>query len=498
MPFVRPIVLHWVATCRSCLEESGKKMNVHSKTLFSETSYDRDDCQVGVVHVGFGAFHRAHQAVYIDDFMDASGDLRWGIASVNLRSADTPAFQTAVEDIARHDGYFLKSHSSAGDTELRRVRSHIHFSDWSSAPDEAEALLSLPSVHLVTITVTESGYYTDSVGALNLEDEIIAAEIAGQTKASIYSYLRDGLQCRMTDGGAPITIACCDNIRQNGHMLQRNLLAYLDACGAVDLRDWVAQNAAFPCSMVDRITPRSPAELCTELTERVGGTVASPIMSEDFTQWVLQDSAAADIPDLARVGVTVVNDVDPYEETKIRVLNGGHTALAYMAALEGIETFDAAMRMPALREHFYAFETQEVLPAITTDLPFSKVQYMELVEQRFTNRAIGDTVARICADGMVKFPIFIMPTITGCLRQGVLPTHAIRSIASWHQFACHVAAGNIPFTYVEPSWAQLKPMLGSDDFVTSHLLWGEIPEQYPIFCQTLRQELAETEIKWPV
>ena len=155
-------------------------------------------------------------------------------------------------------------------------------------------------------------------------------------------------------------------------MLRRNLLAYLVACGDLMLADWVEANVAFPCSMVDRITPRSPAELGPELSLLVGKDVTSPIMAEDFIQWVLQDSAGAEMPDLAQAGVTVTSDVDPYEETKIRVLNGGHTALAYLAALEGVETFDAAMRVPHLNAHFQSFETQEVLPAITIDLPFSK------------------------------------------------------------------------------------------------------------------------------
>jgi mannitol-1-phosphate/altronate dehydrogenase len=138
-------------------------------------------------------------------------------------------------------------------------------------------------------------------------------------------------------------------------------------------------------------------------------------MAEDFIQWVLQDSSAAAMPDLAQSGVTVTSDVDPYEETKIRVLNGGHTALAYLAALEGVETFDAAMRVPHLNEHFQKFETKEVLPAITIDLPFSKENYLVDIARRFSNEAIGDTVARICADGMAKFPIFIRPTLSGLL-----------------------------------------------------------------------------------
>jgi len=141
------------------------------------TSYDRSVCEVGVVHLGFGAFHRSHQALYIDDYMNVSGDLRWGIAAVNLRDADTAHFNVAKEDIDRHDGYYLKSYSADGNVELRRVRSHVEFSDWSATPTDSEALLSLPSVHLVTITVTESGYYTDANGNLNPTHPTIEAEI---------------------------------------------------------------------------------------------------------------------------------------------------------------------------------------------------------------------------------------------------------------------------------------------------------------------------------
>lgn len=474
-------------------------MNSSTETdQIAATGYDRSTCQVGVVHLGFGAFHRAHQAVYLDDYMELSGDLRWGIAAVNLRDSEAEHFKIAEQDNKLHDGYFLKTYSSDGSVELRRVRSHVRFSDWSVAPADSEDLLSLPTVHMVTITVTESGYYTDPNGDLNLAHPTIKAEVSGELTESVYAYLRIALAKRVDATGAPLTIACCDNIRQNGKMLSRNLLAYLKACKELELATWVEKNVAFPCSMVDRITPRSPAELSAEMSALAGKPVTSPIMAEDFTQWVLQSQAAAEMPDLAKAGVTVTADVDPYEETKIRVLNGGHTALAYLAALEGIETFDAAMRVPHLLEHFRNFETKEVLPALTLELPFSKTDYLEKIVQRFGNVAIGDTVARICADGMVKFPIFIQPTLESCLKQGIMPFHSIRSIASWYVFALHVDAGNIGFKYVEPGWDDLKAMLRTDAFITSRQLWAELPTNYPEFAETLRQEIKETESKWPV
>ncbi|MBX2884451.1 MAG: mannitol dehydrogenase family protein [Granulosicoccus sp.] len=473
-------------------------MNGAAPGPITATSYDKSKCQLGVVHLGFGAFHRSHQAVYLDDYMERSGDLRWGIAAVNLRAADSARFESAINDNQSHDGYYLKSYSADGDVKVRRVRSHVTFADWSVDRADSENLLSQSSVHLVTVTVTESGYYTDPDGNLNVNDPTIKNEVAGEPGTSVYAFLRAALSRRVATTAAPLTIACCDNIRQNGKMLRRNLISYLQACEQKELATWIENNVAFPCSMVDRITPRSPAELSTDLSAMIGKPVTSPIMAEDFTQWVLQSSAAAEMPDLARVGVTVTADVDPYEETKIRVLNGGHTALTYLAALEGIETFDAAMRVPHLLEHFQNFETKEVLPALTLALPFSKEDYLQEIILRFGNAAIGDTVARICADGMVKFPIFIRPTLESCLQQGILPVYAIRSIASWYVFALHVDAGNIPFEYVEPAWPDLKAMLGTQAFITDRRLWGELPTTYPEFAETLQSEIVEMELKWPV
>lgn len=473
-------------------------MNKAVKTLIHTTDYDRAALQTGVVHLGFGAFHRAHQAVYLDDYIAKTAGLHWGIAAVNLRAAEAGAFASVAEDIARHDGYYLKSYSHEGKVELRRVRSHSEFLDWSVEPEAAEALLGRAAVKLVTITVTESGYYTGPSGGLNPDDPVIADELNGGEARTVYAYLRAGLRLRMLENAGPITIACCDNIRQNGKMLKSNLSAYLGAAEDAELRDWVDHNVAFPCSMVDRITPRSPESLGHELSQLVGETVTSPIMAEDFSQWVLEDVSAADMPDLARVGVDVTNDVDPYEETKIRVLNGGHTALAYLAALEGIETFDAAMRVPHLHEHFKAFEVGEVLPAIANELPFSKDAYLEKIISRFSNQAIGDTIARICADGMAKFAIFIRPTLRGCLAQGQVPIHSIRSIAGWHQFARHVDAGKIGFEYIEPSWRELQGLLGSEAFLTSETIWGDLPQKHPEFVTALRNEISEMELKWPV
>lgn len=472
-------------------------MNVGTPPIFA-TEYDRNACQIGIVHIGYGAFHRAHQAVYVDDYMQATGDLDWGIAAINLRASESESFAATKDN---GNGYLLKSTGTATPTVYRTVRSHIHFSDWSQDAIEAESLLALQSVHVVSITVTESGYYLDDAGNLNLQDPIISAEVAGKAVQSVYGFLAAGLRRRFDAGCGPLTILCCDNIRGNGHMLERTMLAYLQAVGHTDLAQWVSRNVTFPCSMVDRITPRSTPELQSEIDALFPASANSPIHSEDYIQWVLEDRFAGPMPDLQKVGVEVVADVDPYEETKIRILNGGHTGLAYFGALAGHSTFDEIMHDPELRQHFDRLERDEVLPGLQLTLPFDKHAYSERIADRFANRAIADTLDRICMDGFAKFSIFLRPTLKGCLDQGITPKHCYASIASWYVFARRHARQQGRIQYHEPNWHLLAPMLedgAEHEFATSTILWGDLPSTYGDFATDILSAIQEMDKKWPV
>ena len=473
-------------------------MTAPQTTSLAQPAYSEQECQIGIVHIGFGAFHRAHQAVYVDDYMAQSGDLRWGIAAVNLRAAEAENF---AKSAANKDGYVLKTISAAGETNNRVVKAHRAFLDWSTDRAATEAVLSNPSVHMVSITVTESGYYLDDAGKLNTADPIIAAELNGETPKSIYGYLANSLRLRMNSDGGKITIMCCDNIRHNGTMLRTNLMAYLTLSGQKDLADWLGQNASFPCSMVDRITPRPPAELSGEIEALFGRKNDQAVMGEDFIQWVIEDDFAGPMPDLTKVGATVTKNVDPYEETKIRILNGGHTCLTYLGALAGYKTFDQAMFDPELFDHFWSYETKEVLPAITIDLPFDKVKYLEKIAERFKNQNIADSVERICADGYSKFPIFIQPTLAGCLKQGIMPIHGIRSIASWYVFAKRVKTGQLQAGYNEPNAQHLNPLLedgAETTFAKSEMLWADLPKKYPEFATEILTQIKEMDTRWPV
>ena len=461
-------------------------MTVVATSELHATTYDRADCEIGIVHLGFGAFHRAHQAVYIDDYMNKTGDLRWGIAAVNLRSSESKEFFGAG-NVA--DGYLLKTMAPGGLQGYRLVRPHLAFMDWSYQADLAESLLCRESVHMISITVTESGY------RLNRDRNAASSE-----DGPIYHYLAGALERRARVLGLPVTILCCDNIRANGRMLEQNFLSFLELTGRSELAGWVRDNATFPCAVVDRITPRTTEELRDEVERRFPGRNLSPVHGETFSQWVIEDRFAGPAPRLADVGVEIVENAGPYEEAKIRILNGGHSGLCYMGALAGYRTFDQAMADAELRAHFDGWEDRNVLPGLNVHLPFDKARYRNSVAERFENRAISDNLSRICMDGWAKMPIFVRPTLESCLAQGISPRHGYDCVASWYVFARRVDAGKMPVPYDEPHWERLKPLLvpGQESaFAENSELWAGLPRNHDEFVPSLVSAIDRMERRWP-
>jgi D-arabinitol 4-dehydrogenase len=411
--------------------------------------YDKSDCQTGVVHIGYGNFHRAHQAMYIDDYMEQTGDLRWGIVAVNLRN----------EGFREIDDYIVKTPS-----EYRFVRSHLDYIDWTKNRTIAKHMLTLPSVHLITVTVTESGYAPGS---------------------PLFEYLACGLRNRNN----PITILCCDNIRQNGIVLETQFLAYLYQTNQHELADWIRENVKFPSCMVDRITPRTTDALRGEVEELFPGFGHTAVQTEEYTQWVIEDKFASDFPDLTKVGVVITDDIEPYEETKIRILNGGHTSLAYLGALSGYDTFDQVMNDPVHLKHFKNLQREEIAPSIDIDLPFNVYDYIDKVEERFSSATNLDELDRICMDGFTKFHTFIVPSLRKCLEKGKRPIHTYKSIAAWYIYSRRFARGCKKIKYNEPNWVLLEPLLADgavDAFISNERLWGDIPKKYVTFTQDLK------------
>ena len=411
--------------------------------------YDKSECQTGIVHIGYGNFHRAHQAMYIHEYMKGTGDLRWGIVAVNLRN----------EGFREIDDYILKTPS-----KYMMIRSHLDYIDWTKNRTVAKHMLTLPSVHIVTVTVTESGYAPGS---------------------PLFEYLACGLRNRKN----PITILCCDNIRQNGIVLETQFLAYLYQTNQHELASWVRENVKFPSCMVDRITPRTTDKLRMEIEELFPGFGHTAVQTEEYTQWVIEDNFASDFPDLTKVGVVITKDIEPYEETKIRILNGGHTALAYLGALSGYDTFDQVMNDPSHRQHFKQLQREEIAPSIDIDLPFNVYDYIDKVEERFSNATNVDELDRICMDGFTKFHTFVLPSLRKCLEQGKRPMHTYKSIAAWYIYSRRFARGCKKIKYSEPNWVLLEPLLADgavDAFVSNERLWGDIPKKYITFTRDLK------------
>lgn len=411
--------------------------------------YNKNNVQTGIVHIGYGNFHRAHQAMYIDEYMEKTGDLRWGIVAVNLMNE-------GFRDI--HD-YIVKTPST-----YKLVRSHLDYVDWTKNRTVAKHMLTLPSVHLITITVTESGYRPGS---------------------PLFEYLACGLRNRKT----PITIMCCDNIRQNGLVLKTHFLAYLYHTNQYELAEWIRENVKFPSCMVDRITPRPSEKLKREVERIFPGYGHNSIQTEEYTQWVIEDKFASEFPDLTQVGVTITDNIEPYEETKIRILNGGHTSLAYLGVLSGYNTFDEVMNDKDHREHFRNLQMEEIVPSIDHDLPFDIYEYVDTIEKRFTSSTNMDDLERICMDGFTKFHTFIVPSIRACLEKNKRPIHIYKSIAAWYIYARKFARGCSKIKYTEPNWILLEPLLKDgviDSFVSNERLWGDIPKNHITFTRDLK------------
>ena len=462
-----------------------------------QTTYDRNATRIGVVHVGVGAFHRAHQAVYFDDLMERTGDLDWAIAGVNLRSAQSG-------DIARLGSgggtYVVKSYDPEGGSEFRRVRAHKAFFDWSRCTAPAEGIVADAAVQALSLTITESGYCRTDDGGLDLDDPEIRAELDGTGKSSVYAYLRAALRERLAAGGRPLTILCCDNLRGNGTMLESNLASYLSTAGERELVSWIADRVSFPCSMVDRITPRPDARHAREVGERFGIADDFTIHCERFTQWVIDDRFLGARPALDSAGAEIVGDVHPYEEAKIRILNGGHLALAYLAALRGFETYDAALRDPTLNAFFDDLTTKEIVPSLDPRTPVNLDAYRDSVKRRFLNRSIADRISRIAMDGVSKFPLFLLPTIRACFARGVVPQSALKSVASWYVFLRRLEAGRLEFDYVDPKLPMIRPLLAGGreaEFAGLKALWGDTASRHPAFVDEICRRISELEAEFP-
>ena len=402
--------------------------------------------QLVMLHLGLGSFHRAHQAVYLHRLIQA-GDERWVLAGGNLR----PDMADTLAALARQGGrYTLETVTPEGERAYEQISSIRHVLPYEPT---LAALIDVGAdarTRIISFTVTEAGYYLDGQNRLDTTNRDLASDLAGTTQQTIYGAVAAILRERVRREAGPVTLLNCDNLRHNGERFRAGLLEFLERRDEPGLCDWVRANTTCPNAMVDRITPRPSPDVAERVQVATGRQDAAALMGESFIQWVIEDDFCAGRPAWETVGVEMVASVQPYEEAKIRILNGTHSCIAWAGTLVGCQFIHEGLRVPAIRRMALDYVTDDVIPCLHTPQhpsPIDLAAYRDTVLARFGNEAIRDTNQRVAMDGFSKIPGFIAPTVRERLQAGQpmagvarLPALFLAFLQRWHR-------GELPYTY---------------------------------------------------
>lgn len=390
-------------------------------------TYDRTALLQHTVHMGVGSFHRAHQAVYLDDLLKLPETERWGECGLGVLSSDRRMY----EALKPQDCLYTVVERSAHTQQARVIGSMV---DYLYAPPEREAVIEKiahPDSRILSLTITEGGYFLDE-GTGEFDDkhpDIQHDLLHPHTPVSSLGLIAEALDRRRRRQLPPLTVMSCDNLQSNGEVTKR-VLETFSGMLRPDLRQWISQNVAFPNGMVDRITPATtPADIAM-LSDSFGLADAWPVVTEPFRQWVIEDHFCAGRPQWERVGAQIVTDVAPYEIMKIRLLNGSHLAMGYLGAIAGFTYVHEVMQDPLFLNFIEAF-MEQVTPVVPRIAGTSIPEYRSTLIARFSNPTINDQVTRICSEGSAKMPKWLLPSIVDLLTQHA-PTRLLSLVvASW-------------------------------------------------------------------
>ena len=388
-------------------------------------SYDRDSLPAGILHIGVGAFHRAHQAVYTDDVLNAEGG-NWGIIGASLHNP------TAEQQLAPQDGLYTVSELTPGVVK-RRVIGAMTRVITASDPAGFKQLMSTianPHIHIVTLTVTEKGY-CHTGGKLDIQHPDVAQDLSADTrKLSLPGVLAMGLDARRRAGCGPITLISCDNLNANGRVLS-NVVTEFAARYNSDLENWISVNVRFPNTMVDRIVPATSDGDRTRIVEELGFSDEATVLCEPFRQWVIEDNFAGLRPLWEKAGALLVKDVSLYEQAKLRLLNGPHSACAYLGRLQGYNYIHEVMQNPGLRAFVSRLVSEEILPTVTTLPDLDLNTYTDSIFRRFANSSVAYGTHQVGADGSQKLPQRLLPVAKERLAAGQTIDRLALVFAAW-------------------------------------------------------------------
>jgi mannitol 2-dehydrogenase len=432
-----------------------------SITTAAIPAYDRGSLKAGIVHFGVGNFHRAHQAVYLDDLFALGTDHDWALVGAGVREADD-----AMRQKLKSQDWLTSVVEQEADTSSARITGAMI--DYIKPGDSAAVIARLadPAIRIVSLTITEGGYYIDPASQKfdpNHPDIAFDAANMADPKTA-FGLILAGLLRRRDAGLAPFTVMSCDNIPGNGHVTEN---AVVGLARLIDpaLAQWVTANVAFPNGMVDRITPATSPREVALLADNFGIDDNWPVFCESFRQWVLEDNFPAGRPALEKVGVQFVKDVAPYEHMKIRILNGGHATIAYPAGLLDIHFVHEAMEHPIIAAFLAKVENDEIIPVVPPVPDTNLHDYFALCQRRFANPKIGDTVRRLALDGSNRQPKFIVPSAFDRVSAAQSVTGLALVSALWCRYCYGTTDSGAVIEPNDPSWDRLtaQSRLAKDD-----------------------------------
>ncbi|WP_405406098.1 mannitol dehydrogenase family protein [Paracoccus sp. Ld10] len=413
----------------------------------------------GIVHLGLGAFFRAHGAIYVEQAMAASGG-DWGIIGVSLQSPGT-------RDRLAPQGWAYTALELGPEGETAQVVTVLR--DVLVAPENPQAVLdamAAPAVRIVSLTVTEKGYcHQPSTGRLNADHPDIRHDLAGPLPKSAPGFLVRALQARRAAGVGPFTVLCCDNLPENGRVV-RGVVLDLARLIDPDLATWIEANVAFPSTMVDRIVPATTPDDLDRVKALTGQRDEAPVMHEPFRQWVVEDRFCAGRPDLGAVGVQLVDDVTPFEHMKLRMLNGTHSSLAYLGYLAGHQTIADTMADPDMAQFVDRLWRSEIIPALTPLPGTDLAAYADALAARYANPAIRHRTWQIAMDGSQKLPQRILGTIAEGRAAGRPVPGLTLVMAAWMRYVSGRDEAGAAIEVKDPLAPQLAALWHTDPVAT--------------------------------
>jgi fructuronate reductase len=434
-------------------------------------TYDRGRVTPGIVHLGIGAFHRAHMAVYVDKLLGSSPE--WGIVGASLRRPDTR------DALAPQDGFYTLAVRDASGTNCEVIGSIIAILDAQKERDRLLGLMVTPQIRIVSLTITEKGYCHDpATGRLDEKHPDIIHDLANrESPISAPGILALALERRWLKGIPPFAVMSCDNLPANGVTASRIVTRFAELRSA-QLGNHVRHHVAFPSTMVDRIVPATTDADRQEVAKLLGVEDAWPVVTEPFTQWVIEDKFPAGRPAFERVGVQIVADVEPFEKMKLRMLNGSHSTLAYLGYLAGHQYVADVMQSADFTRLIQGLMTEEAMP--TLNMPGTDLgKYRDELIARFANPALKHRTWQIAMDGSQKLPQRLLGTIRDRLARRQPIDRLSLGVAAWMRYATGIDEEGAPIDVKDPLANRLRALAEAAKrdpvrLVVAYLTLGEV------------------------